>query len=86
MDRPFIRGTVITPSDSNLLTVPHHALHVGLAAGTATSVVDLVVQFDAGTSITFNKIPAGFILPIRVERVMATGTTPSLVVTALERG
>jgi hypothetical protein len=86
MDRPFTTATAITPSDTAKITVPHHGLFVGLATGDATTVVDLVVQFKAGTSFTFHKIPAGIILPITVERVMATGTTASLVVTALFRG
>jgi hypothetical protein len=81
----FIGATVITPHDTNVVTAEHHALHVGLAAGTDTTVVDVAVQFELGTTITFDKIKPG-ILPIRVKRVMATGSTGSLVVLALRRG
>lgn len=82
----YIRATTITPHDTTRLTAtPHDALFVALAASDATTVVDVTVQFVAGTSHTF-RVPSGVILPFAVVRVMSTGTTANLIVKALRKG
>ncbi len=68
-DWPAIRAAAVTPSDSTDLGFCGRALYVG---GAGTVVVDMV---ESGSSISFVGVPAGTILPIRVKRVRATGTT-----------
>ena len=61
----------ITPNDGvDLATVPR-ALYVNVA-GT------LVLHDKSGTAITYN-VTAGQVLPLRVRRVLATGTTATVV-------
>lgn len=62
----------ITPHDTNTLTYASRALYVG-GAGTVTVVMN-------GTSVLFAGLGAGTILPIRTDRVMATGTTATGIV------
>lgn len=81
----YTRATTITPHDTTRLAFRHDALFVALAASDATTVVDVTVQFEVGTSHTF-RVPSGVILPFAVARVMATGTTANLIVKALLRG
>lgn len=65
----------VTPNDStNLSYGPARALYVG-GAGDVT----VIAEFDAG-AVTFTAVPAGFILPVRVTRVMAAGTTANAIV------
>lgn len=65
----------VTPSDSaDLATLPK-ALYVS-AAGT------LAVQNGAGTTVSFGNVLAGSILPIQAKRVMATGTSATVVALA----
>jgi len=65
-------GGVITPNDgADLGLVPTSALWVG-GAGNLTCVL------LSGDTAVFTAIPAGTWLWIRVKRVMATGTTATL--------
>lgn len=65
---PAMVGFAITPNDSTNLTTVTRAIYVGGAG-------DLVVRFPgSSTSITFNDVPAGTVLPICVTRVLSTGT------------
>ena len=57
----------IIPSDSSDLTQETRALYVGGAG-------DLAVVMASGQTVTF-AVPAGSLLPVRVDRVKATGTT-----------
>lgn len=79
----FTLGTAVTPHDTNKLTAPHQALYVSVDGAVAGSVMDLAVQFELGTTVTFHELPIGTILPIVVKRVMSTGTTASASVVAL---
>jgi len=63
-------GAAVTKSDSTV--VAFDAVYVG---GTG----DLVVTTPAGTVLTFSAVPAGSIIPIRCNRVMAA-TTATLMV------
>lgn len=56
-------------SDTVDLTEPTRAIFTG-AGGTI-----IVNMVGTGTSITFANVPAGSVIPLRVSRVYATGTT-----------
>ena len=63
----------ITPDDSNDLAIVSGSIYVGLTG-------DLAVVMEKGQTVTFNNVAAGSILPIRVTRVLQTGTTASNIV------
>lgn len=63
------RAVPITPADGTDL--PDVAIVVVTVAG------NLAVQDAFGTAITFTALPAGYIVPFQVRRVLATGTTAS---------
>lgn len=73
MADPARNAFVVTPHDVNLLKAPCRSLWIG-GAGTLT-VITL-----GGDSVLFSGIPAGTIIPIQATRVMATGTTATLIV------
>lgn len=60
----------ITPNDDTVLNC------AGLYIGGTGSVI---VRGRSGTSVTFAGVPAGTILPINVNRVMAASTATSIV-------
>lgn len=65
----------VTPNDStDLATIATRGLYIG---GTGAVVVTMS---GGGSNVTFSGIAAGTILPIRVDRVLATGTTASAIV------
>jgi hypothetical protein len=66
-------AAVITPHDSTLLSTPANALYVG---GTG----NITALLTDGTTVLFSAIPVGKIIPLRVARVNATGTTATLIV------
>ena len=73
LSEPARTAEAVTPSDSVDLTYVSRALYIGVAG-------DIVVNMkDIGTSITFKAVPVG-ILPIRVSRVLSTGTTATNIV------
>ena len=63
------RAVAITPADGTDL--PDSAIVVVTVAG------NLAVHDAVGTPITFTALPAGYIVPFQVRRVLATGTTAS---------
>ena len=65
---PAIDGFAITPSDTALLPELVRAIYIG-DGGT------LVLELSAGTVLTFSGVPGGAILPVRAQRIKATGTT-----------
>jgi len=69
LDSPAQKAFAITPNDTTDLAVTTRAIYTG-AGGT-------IVCTLAGdsSSVTFTNVPAGSILPIRVMRVLSTGTT-----------
>ena len=72
-----IAGTsavAVTPSDTVDLTYVSRALWVGGTSGTITAIM------ADGTTVLFSGVPTGTLLPIRVSRVKATGTTATLIV------
>lgn len=70
---PADNATAVTPSDSTDLAFNSRALYVGGAG-------NLVVTMAGGGDVTFTAVPAGSILPIRVNRVKATSTTATSIV------
>lgn len=73
VDWPAIRGAPVTPNDSTDLAFVTKALYVG---GAGTISVDFA---ESGTAISFTVV-AGAILPFRVKRVRATGTSATNIV------
>jgi hypothetical protein len=58
----------ITPNDSTDLGEVTRALYVGTAG-------DVKVMCLDSSQVTFTAVPAGTVLPVRIKRVMNTGTT-----------
>lgn len=63
----------VTPNDTTKLTKYARALYVG-GAGNVT------VLCRDDSVVTFTAVPAGTVLPIRAQRVNATGTTATSIV------
>ena len=72
LESPGFDAASVTPSDSTDLTITSRALYVG---GTG----DVRITTAAGSIVTFVSVPEG-ILPMRVSRVHATGTTATDIV------
>ncbi len=70
MGEPARSGFTVTPSDTNIFTVCPRALYIG-------SDGNVTVKMFEGMTLTFTNIPAGLLLPIRVQQVLKTGTTAS---------
>ena len=66
---PAQGAAAVTPDDANNLPVLGAR---GLWVGGAGNIAVMTAQQD---TVTFNNVPAGFLLPVSVHRVMATGTT-----------
>jgi len=62
------RATAIAPSDANDLDPIGGLVYVGVTG-------DVAVQTKDGDAVTFIGVPAGNVLPLKVSRVLATGTT-----------
>lgn len=70
---PFTGAVAVTPNDSNDLQVMTRGLYIGVGGS-------LVVMMGNGATVTFAGLVAGTLLPARVVRVLATGTTASSIV------
>lgn len=68
LEGPAARAAAVVPDDATDLATPSRAIYVG-AAG------HIAVIMLSGDQVTFSNAPAGLVLPIRVSRVLATGTT-----------
>ncbi|MCK1585486.1 hypothetical protein IVB03_39520 [Bradyrhizobium sp. 168] len=73
-DGPAGGSVTITKSDATILSRPTRALYVGGAGDVA------VRMFDDQTTPTFVGVAAGSILPVRVDKVLSTGTTATSIV------
>lgn len=69
-------AAAVTPSDTVDFGSYPKAIHV-TAAGNLV-VLPLKAADDGAHLITYTGVSAGFVVPIRVRRVMATGTTASV--------
>jgi len=68
----YKRAFAITPDDSAMISPGCEAIYVG---GTG----DLAVVSD-GVTATFKAVPVGAIIPIKAQKVKASGTTATLLV------
>lgn len=73
LDSPAASAAAVTPNDSTVLDTTR-----GLWIGGAGDVA--VYMKGSTTSVTFAGIAAGTLIPIRVDRVLATGTTATSIV------
>jgi hypothetical protein len=69
---PATHAFAVTPNDSTDLSETTRALYVG-AAGSVAAVM------ASGASVSFGSVASGTVLPVRVARVLATGTTASAI-------
>jgi hypothetical protein len=63
----------VTPSDTVELTHISRAIYVGTGG-------NLVAVRTTGAEVSFTAVPDGTMLPIRVKRIKATGTTATNIV------
>lgn len=68
LDSPLAYLAAVTPADGSDLATSARALWVGGAG-------DIKVTTVGGSTVTIVGVTAGSILPVRVARVWATGTT-----------
>ncbi|MFD2235927.1 spike base protein, RCAP_Rcc01079 family [Aureimonas populi] len=71
---PANRLFAVTPSDTQSLPFVTTGLYVGGAGDLA------VLDRATGQTVVLRAVPAGSVLPIRVARVLATGTTATDIV------
>lgn len=64
----FRRAVAVTPSDIDDLESPSRALYIG-TGGNLT-----VEMLNSSVPVLFLAVPSGTILPIRVTKVLSTGT------------
>ncbi|MEM7685933.1 MAG: hypothetical protein ACFB03_09465 [Paracoccaceae bacterium] len=72
LESPGYDAISVTPSDSNDLTFTSRALYVGVSG-------DLRVLTAGGSTVTFTNVAEG-LLPMRVSRVLSSGTTAADIV------
>ncbi|MBI1219819.1 MAG: hypothetical protein GC186_14855 [Rhodobacteraceae bacterium] len=65
---PIRDAAAVTPSDSVALPSVTRAIYIGQPG-------DVAVSMAGGQDVTFQSVPAGTMLPIRVGAVKATGTS-----------
>jgi hypothetical protein len=70
LSTPARDAAAITPSDSVDLTVVPRAIYVGVTGSVAAVMA-------GGQTVMLQNVAAGSLLPIRVGRINATGTTAS---------
>ncbi|PWR04397.1 hypothetical protein DKT77_01595 [Meridianimarinicoccus roseus] len=68
LSSPAVDGTMIVPSDAGDLSHVTRAVYVG-TGGTISA------QLASGAMVTMAGVPGGSLLPLRIRKVMATGTT-----------
>jgi hypothetical protein len=76
LDGPGEDADEIVPHDANELTYVTRAIYVGGAG-------NMSVVTAKGTSVVFTGLPAGIVLPVRIRKVLATGTTATNLVAIL---
>lgn len=70
---PAIQAFAVTKSDTTVFPRPTKALYVGGAGDVA------VLLADDTSPVVFSAVPAGTFLPVRVSKVLSTGTTATLI-------
>jgi hypothetical protein len=69
---PPEHAVAILPQDGADLAVVTRAIYVGAGGDVAVRMLD-------GTTVTLTNVPNGTLMPLRVSRVLATGTTASAI-------
>jgi hypothetical protein len=72
LDSPGLNAAEITPDDGANLTNFSRALWIGDGGNVRVTMI-------GGQTVTFSNVAQGTLLPIRVSRVWATGTTATLI-------
>ena len=73
-------AVAVTKSDATVIPTTR-ALYVGATGNIAVRMADRSPTLGGdGTTVIFNSVPAGFVLPIQVDQVLSTGTTASSIV------
>lgn len=70
---PAIQAFAVTKSDTTVFPRPTKALYVGGAGDVAVLLADDI------SPVVFSAVPAGTFLPVRVSKVLSTGTTATLI-------
>ena len=70
---PVENSLAVTPNDGTDLSTTTRALWVGVAG-------DINIDTKGGGTVTLKNVAAGSLLPFRVSRVWATGTTATDIV------
>ena len=73
LSSPVESGVVVVPSDAETLPAVTRALYSGTGG-------DITVRLASGDTITLVETTPGSIYPLRVDRVLASGTTASGIV------
>jgi hypothetical protein len=73
LESPATHGFAVSPSDGSDLTETTRAVYVG-ASG------NLAVTLSSGADVTLTGVPGGTLLPLRLRRIKATGTTATAIV------
>lgn len=70
---PARSAAAVTPSNAATFDEATRGLYIGTGG-------DIAVRMLGGQTVTFAAVPAGSLLPVRVDRVLATGTTAGAIV------
>lgn len=73
LSSPAENALAVTPDDTAAIAQASRALYVGQGG-------DLAVEMLGGESVVLGNVPAGALLPLRVTRVRATGTTAARII------
>lgn len=74
IDSPATKAAVVTPNDGADLASVSRAIYIGAGGNLA------VMLADDSVAVTLVGVSAGSVLPLRVKRVMSTGTTATNIV------
>jgi len=72
LDAPAQKAFAIIPHDSNDLALTTRAVYTG-KGGTIVCIL-----LEDSSEVTLSNVPSGIVLPLRIRRVLATGTTASM--------
>jgi len=76
-ESPAWNAAAVTPADgSNLTLVPTRALYIGVGGDVSVYMAGRA----SDTAVVFKGLQAGEVLPVRVDRVLSTGTTATDIV------
>lgn len=73
LNSPAVDGAMIAPNDSTDLPHVTRAIYVGQSG-------QISAQLASGATIDLAAVPGGTMLPLRVRRVLSTGTTAGALV------